>query len=100
MDEPDIAPVPPAAPTSAETPAIAVVRDDTLPPGVSQSDFDAALALGREKGVLSPDDLIDALHEVELTAEVLATLLARINAAGVALIEEEVDDLSDEAVRR
>ena len=41
------------------------------------TDFDAALAAGREKGHLTQDELIDALHSVELTPEVLAALLAR-----------------------
>ena len=42
-----------------------------LPPGVSQVDFEAALTTGREKGHLSQAELIEALHSVELTAEVL-----------------------------
>jgi RNA polymerase primary sigma factor len=44
--------------------------------------------------------VVDALHAVELTPEVLATLLARINAAGVALVDD-MDELDeDEEVRR
>ena len=38
---------------------------------MSQVDFDAALAAGREKGQLTPDELIEVLHNVELTPEVL-----------------------------
>jgi RNA polymerase primary sigma factor len=75
---------------------LVAVKDDTLPAGVSQIDFDAALAAGREKGHLSPDELIEALHNVELTAEVLSALLARINAEGVALVEDDVDALEIE----
>src|ERR1700685_4234231 len=71
-----------------------------LPAGVSQVDFDAALAAGREKGQLTQDELIDALHAVELTPEVLGTLLARINAEGVALVDEDVDDLAAEIEQR
>ena len=59
------------------------MKDDALPAGVSQVDFDAALAAGRAKGALSPDELIEVLHNVELTPEVLVVLLARINAEGV-----------------
>ena len=66
-----------------------------LPAGVSQIDFDAALAVGREKGHLTPDELIEALHNVELTPEVLGTLMARISAEGVALVDD-VDDLATE----
>jgi RNA polymerase primary sigma factor len=75
----------------ATSPLLVAEKDDALPVGVSQVDFDAALAVGREKGQLTPDELIDALHNVELTPEVLAVLLARINAAGVALVEDEID---------
>jgi RNA polymerase primary sigma factor len=88
------------APASATIP-LASVKDDSLPEGVSQIDFDAALAVGKEKGQLTQDELIDALHAVELTPEVLAALLARINAEGVALVDEDLDDLDvDEEVRR
>ena len=90
MDESD---GPEVAPVSA---TIVPIADDTLPPGVSQVDFDAALAAGRAKGHLTQDELIDALHAVELTAEVLAALLSRINAAGVALVEDDEDDLPPE----
>jgi RNA polymerase primary sigma factor len=78
--------------------ALAPVSHVALPSGVSQVDFDAALAIGREKGHLTQDELIDALHAVELTPEVLGTLLARINAEGVALVEEDVEELVDPAV--
>ena len=78
---------------TAQSAAIVAIADDSLPPGVSQVDFDAALAVGREKGQLTQDELIDALHAVELTPEVLASLLARINAEGVTLVEED-DDLA------
>ena len=38
---------------------------------MSQVDFDAVLAVGREKGQLTQDEVIEALHTVELTPEVL-----------------------------
>ena len=72
------------------------VKLDALPVGVSQVDFDAALVAGREKGHLTQDELIDALHNIELTPEVLGTLLARINAEGVALVDDEVEELTQE----
>jgi RNA polymerase primary sigma factor len=85
----------------ATTPPLAAVTNDSLPAGVSQIDFDAALAKGREKGQLTQDELIDALHAVELTPEVLAALLARINAEGVALVDEDIDVLdAEEEIRR
>jgi RNA polymerase primary sigma factor len=87
----------------AIVPALTAVTETALPPGVSQVDFDAALALGREKGQLSHDDVIEALHAVELTPEVLSTVLARIQAAGVTLIDEveiEEEALDEVALRR
>jgi RNA polymerase primary sigma factor len=87
-----------AAPAPVASPLVAV--KEALPAGVSQVDFDAALEAGKLKGQLTQDELIDALHAVELTPEVLATLLARINAEGVALVEEDVEDLSDEIAER
>jgi RNA polymerase primary sigma factor len=89
---------PDAAPAPVASPLVAV--KEALPAGVSQVDFDAALDAGKLKGQLTQDELIDALHAVELTPEVLATLLARINAEGVALVEEDVEDLSDEIAER
>ncbi len=85
----------------SDTPTLAPVAGLELPAGVSQLDFDAALAAGREKGQLTQDELIEALHAVELTPEVLATLLARINAEGVALVEEDEEaELDEVALRR
>jgi len=80
---------PPAAPE-----ALAPIAHVALPPGVSQVDFDAALAIGREKGQITQDELIEALHTVELTPEVLTTLLTRINAEGVVLVEEDEVELA------
>ncbi len=74
--------------------ALAPIAHVALPPGVSQVDFDAALAIGREKGQLTQDELIEALHTVELTPEVLTTLLTRINAEGVELVEEDEVELA------
>jgi RNA polymerase primary sigma factor len=79
--------------------ALASIAHVVLPPGVSQMDFDLALAIGREKGQLTQDELIEALHTVELTPEVLTALIDRITAEGVILIEEvvEEEELSVEA---
>lgn len=61
----------------------------TLPAGVSQVDFEAVLAIGHEKGQLTQDELIESLHAVELTPEVLTSLIERVTAAGVQLVEDE-----------
>ncbi|HEY1650718.1 MAG TPA: RNA polymerase sigma factor RpoD [Acidimicrobiales bacterium] len=56
---------------------------------MSQVDFDAVLAEGREKGQLTQGELIEALHTVELTPEVLTVLINRVTAEGVTLVVEE-----------
>ncbi len=88
----------------SEDSAIAIDDDDmttrarassdqaALPPGVSQVDFEAILVVGREKGSLTQAELIEALHTVELTPEVLTTLITRVTAEGVELVDDEEDD--------
>ena len=46
------------------------------------------------RGSITQDELIEALHTVELTPEVLTTLLTRINAEGVVLVEEDEVELA------
>ena len=60
-----------------------------LPPGVSQVDFEAALVAGRERGHLTQAELIEALHSVELTAEVLNVLMDRVAAEGLSLVDDD-----------
>ena len=72
---------------------LASIAHVALPPGVSQVDFEAALAIGRAKGQLTQAELIEALHTVELTPEVLTTLIDRVTAEGVALVPDEEEDL-------
>jgi hypothetical protein len=74
------------APSSDE---LAPISHVALPPGVSQVDFDAILAAGREKGQLTQGELIEALHTVELTPEVLTVLITRVTTEGVTLVVEE-----------
>ncbi len=86
--------------STATASVLVAVKDDSLPAGVSQIDFDTALAAGRAKGALSPDDLIEVLHDVELTPEVLVVLLSRINAEGVPLVDDDVDALAEGIAER
>ena len=60
---------------------------------MSQVDFERALIAGRAKGQLTQAELIEALHTVELTPEVLTTLIDRVTAEGVALVADEEEDL-------
>ncbi|HUC04543.1 MAG TPA: sigma-70 family RNA polymerase sigma factor, partial [Acidimicrobiales bacterium] len=66
---------------------------EDLPEGVSEVEWDALVAFGREKGRLTQDELVDAFHAVELTAAVLASLLERLTAQGVTIVDEEIDDV-------
>ena len=77
---------------------IAPISHVALPAGVSEIDFEAALAIGREKGRLTQGELIEALHAVELTPEVLMLLLDRVTSEGVVLVVEEEEELAVEAV--
>ncbi len=77
----------------APSETLAPIAHVALPPGVSQVDFEAALVAGREKGQLTQAELIEALHTVELTPEVLTTLIDRVTAEGVALVADEEEDL-------
>jgi RNA polymerase primary sigma factor len=77
---------------AAPSDALAPIAHVALPPGVSQVEFDAILAAGREKGQLTQSELIEALHTVELTPEVLVVLIDRVTTEGVTLVvEEEVE---------
>ena len=86
-----------SAPSSDER---ASVAQASLPPGVSQLDFDAVLAIGREKGQLTQDQLIETLHTVELTPEVLTVLIERVTAEGVVLVEEVEEEVTVEVTVR
>jgi RNA polymerase primary sigma factor len=79
--------------TDASSPSLAPIAHVALPPGVSQVDFERALVAGRAKGQLTQAELIEALHTVELTPEVLTTLIDRVTAEGVALVPDEEEDL-------
>jgi RNA polymerase primary sigma factor len=81
-----------AASPSASPDMLAPIAHVALPAGVSQVDFEAVLAFGREKGKLTQDEVIETLHAVELTPEVLTVLIARVTAAGVVLVDEDDDE--------
>jgi RNA polymerase primary sigma factor len=53
------------------------------PEGAPSGDFVALLLAGRQRGYLTPDDLLSIMGSVELTPEVIAMAVARVRAAGV-----------------
>ena len=61
-------------------------------------DFVAMLLIGRERGHLTPDDLLSVMGSVELTPEIIATAVGRVRAAGIEWrddVEREPPDLED-----
>ncbi len=52
-------------------------------------EFEAVLAIGREKGRLTQDELVESLESVEWTPEVLTALIDRVTSEGVELVVEE-----------
>jgi len=79
-----------AASSAVSSDSLASISYVALPEGVPQADFEAVLAVGREKGQLTQGELVEALRTVELTPEVLTALIDRVTAEGVTLIVEEV----------
>jgi RNA polymerase primary sigma factor len=79
-----------AASSADSSDSLASISYVALPEGVPQADFEAVLAVGREKGQLTQGELVEALRTVELTPEVLTALIDRVTAEGVTLIVEEV----------
>jgi RNA polymerase primary sigma factor len=46
-------------------------------------DFVAVLLVGKERGYLTPDDVLSVMGSIELTEETIATAVARVKAAGI-----------------
>ena len=53
------------------------------PAGALTVDFVALLLLGRERGYLTPDDLISVMESVELTPALIAAAIGRVEAEGI-----------------
>ena len=58
------------------------------PEGGLTVDFAALLLLGRERGYLTPDDLMAVLEAVELTPALINAVVGRVRAEGIAWHEE------------
>ena len=92
----------PASAASIEAPLATLARAEDLPDGVSLLDLELLLATGRERGVLTQGEVVEALPAVELTAEAIEALVTRVAEEGIELIDDVVDGetiiLADEAV--
>ncbi len=53
------------------------------PEGQPTGDFVALLLAGRERGYLTPDDLLSVMESVELTPDLIGAAVARVRAAGI-----------------
>jgi RNA polymerase primary sigma factor len=70
---------------------------------VASARFVALLEVGRRRGTLTMDDVVPALGDAELTADLLAAVIGRIHAEGIAFDPGELDvhhpdDLDDDAL--
>ena len=66
------------------------------PEGVPEGHFVALLLLGRQRGYLTPDDLMSIMELVELTPEVIDAAVARVLAAGIEWRDDtDLEDDSD-----
>jgi RNA polymerase primary sigma factor len=74
------------------------------PAGGLTVDFVALLLLGRERGYLTPDDLISVMESVELTPALIAAAIGQVQAEGIEwrddtelYSETDLDDALDQA---
>jgi RNA polymerase primary sigma factor len=80
-----------------------------LPPGVEVEVLEEVLERGRAQGVLTPEDLVEVVREVELSPEVIDQLVQRVGDEGIAFKgedqgvevgeEETSDDVDDKPLR-
>src|SRR3954452_5106330 len=62
------------------------------PEGVPTDEFAALLDKGKQQGALTPDDLMEVLERVELSSDVINAVKGRVQAEGIALVDEDVDE--------
>jgi RNA polymerase primary sigma factor len=74
--------------------------DASVPEGVPAEHFRALLAAGRAHGTITGDDLIVIVKDVELTPELIASVVQRVEQEGITYVEgEPSDDEAEEAVQ-
>src|ERR1051325_1387653 len=59
--------------------------------GVPADEFDRLLSTGRDRGSLNADDLMMVLETVELTPELIDSVVERVRAAGIVYDEPDVE---------
>src|SRR5688500_11875684 len=68
-----------------------VVPALSTPEGVPAEAFSRLLAAGRDRGSLTPDDLIEVLRSVELSPELIDAVVARVRAEGIVYEDPAVE---------
>jgi RNA polymerase primary sigma factor len=62
--------------------------------GVAEDGFDQLLAVGRQRGYLTQDDLILVLQSVELSHDVIEEVVDRVRSEGIEYLEEPADEVA------
>jgi RNA polymerase primary sigma factor len=62
----------------------------SVPEGVPAEEFTQLLAAGKERGTLTPDDIMPALEKVDLTPELIDAVVNRVRAEGIAYEDPDV----------
>jgi RNA polymerase primary sigma factor len=64
--------------------------------GLDPEDWSELIAYGRRRGELSTEEIVDALHDVELLPEIIETIRTAIEGAGIAVDQSfELDDTGE-----
>ena len=70
----------------------------STPAGVSAEEFTNLLAKGKQVGSVTPDDIMDVLEDVELSADLIDQVRGRLDAEGINL--EDDDTAADEPLEQ
>src|SRR5438132_13189070 len=74
----------------------------SIPEGVPEEGLAKLLAAGKDRGYLGDDDLMGILETVELSPQLIDSLVARVEAEGIefrhepVVIDEDVDAIAEE----
>ena len=66
--------------------------------GQKEQQFAALLAVGKERGFLTQDDLMSVLEAVELSAALIDGIVSRVRSEGIAYIDDSEEELVSDAV--
>ena len=67
------------------------------PEGEPTGHFVALLLIGRERGYLTPDDLMQVMESVELTPTLINAAIGRVKAAGIEWRDDTIEELVEES---